>query len=107
MLRFVETPVFTELIVEALSDPEYARLQAALAVQPDLGDLVPGTGGLRKVRWGIPSRGRGKRGGIRIIYYWYTSESVIYMLYVYSKGERDDLSPAQKRALRRIVEGFK
>ena len=107
MLRFVETPIFTEQIVEILTDSDYAQLQAALVVQPDLGELVPGTGGLRKMRWGIPGRARGKRGGIRVIYYWYTSLSVIYLLFVYSKAERADLSPAQKRALRKIAEGFK
>ena len=107
MLRFVETPLFTAQIVEILSDSEYSKLQTALILQPDLGDLIPGTGGLRKMRWGLPGHGRGKRGGLRVIYYWYVSQSVIYMLMVYSKTKQEDLSSEEKRALRKIAEGFK
>jgi hypothetical protein len=106
VLRFVETPVFTAQIVELLTDSEYSKVQAALVLQPDLGELIQGTGGLRKMRWGLPARGRGKSGGLRIIYYWYTSQSVIYMLMVYSKSRKEDLSAEQKRALRKIAEGF-
>jgi len=107
VLRFVETPIFTEEIVQILSDSDYAKLQAALILQPDLGELIPGTGGLRKMRWGIPSHGRGKRGGIRVIYYWYMSQSLIYLLMVYPKSKRTDLSAQQKQMLRKIGEGFK
>ena len=107
VLRFVETPLFTEDIVQILTDLEYFELQTALILQPDLGELIPGTGGLRKMRWGFPSHGRGKRGGIRIIYYWYTSESLIYLLMVYPKSKREDLSARQKQMLRKIAEGFK
>jgi len=107
VLRFVETPIFTEEIVQILSDSDYAKLQAALILQPDLGELIPGTGGLRKMRWGIPSHGRGKRGGIRVIYYWYMSQSLIYLLMVYPKSKRADLSARQKEMLRKIAEGFK
>jgi hypothetical protein len=107
VLRFVETPVFTEQIVEVLSDSDYSKLQAALILQPDMGDLIPGTGGLRKMRWGVPADARGKRGGLRVIYYWYVSQSVIYMLMVYPKSKREDLSHEQKRMLRKIAEGFR
>jgi len=107
VLRFVETPLFTADIVEILTDTEYSELQRALILQPDLGELVPETGGLRKMRWGIPRHGRGKRGGVRIIYYWYTSQSLIYLLMVYRKSKREDLSAHQKQVLRKITEGFK
>ena len=107
MLRFVETPLFTEQIVEILTDSEYSELQAALIRQPDVGEVIPGTGGLRKMRWGIPGRARGKRGGLRVIYYWYVSETVVYLLMVYPKSERADLSVEQKQKLRKIAEGFK
>lgn len=107
VLRFVETSIFTEDIVQILADSEYAELQAALILQPDLGELIPGTGGLRKMRWASPSQGRGKRGGIRIIYYWYVSDSLIYLLMVYPKSKREDLSAQQKQMLRKIAEGFK
>ena len=107
MLRFVETPLFTAQIVEILDDSEYSKLQTALILQPDLGELIRETGGLRKMRWGFPGHGRGKRGGLRVIYYWYVSQSVIYMLMVYSKTKQADLSAEQKRTLRKIAEGFK
>ena len=95
--------MFTRQVVETLSDSEYAKLQMALVLRPELGDVIPGTGGLRKVRWGESSRGRGKRGGIRVIYYWYRSEALIYLLLAYSKTERDDLTTEQKRILRTLV----
>lgn len=107
MIRFIETPVFTRQIAELLDDEAYAALQAALVFRPELGDLIPGTGGLRKVRWGEARRSRGKRGGVRVIYYWYVDDSLVYLLLAYSKGQRDDLTAEQKRALRRIVEEFK
>ena len=108
MLAFRETPLFTRRIVEILDDTEYAELQAALVVRPELGRLIPDTGGLRKVRWAESQRGKGKRGGIRIVYYWHRGGALIYMLLAYSKGERDDLSPQEKRQLRKLIaEEFK
>ena len=107
MIRFVETPVFTRQVVELMADDEYDKLQTALVLQPDLGDLIPGTGGLRKIRWGEQARGRGKRGGVRVIYYWHRSGPLIYMLLAYSKKERDDLSAEQKRTLKKLLEEFK
>ncbi|MEO8380102.1 MAG: hypothetical protein ABI779_10605 [Acidobacteriota bacterium] len=106
-MRFVETAVFTRQIVELMGDAEYASLQAALVLQPEMGDLIPGTGGLRKVRWTERSRGRGKRGGVRIIYYWFQTDEVIYLLLGYSKTERDDLTPEQKRVLRKLITELK
>ena len=103
MLEFFETPVFTRQITSLLEDREYAALQGALVVDPQVGDLIPGSGGLRKIRWNEARRGKGKRGGERVIYYWYGAGEVIYMLLAYSKGERDDLSASQKRILRQLV----
>lgn len=104
MLRFVETVPFTRQIVEILTDSEYAALQSALVLRPELGDLIPGTGGLRKLRWQQSRRGKGKRGGIRVVYYWHAASARIYMLIAYSKGAKDDLSAAEKRILRNLVE---
>ena len=104
MLEFFETQVFTRRVSELLTDDEYAALQGALVVNPEAGDLIPGTGGLRKIRWQESRRRKGKRGGVRVIYYWYTAEGAIYMLLAYSKGEKDDLSAAEKRTLKRLVE---
>jgi mRNA-degrading endonuclease RelE of RelBE toxin-antitoxin system len=99
---FIETPVFTSDVSALLSDDSYTELQLTLAARPAAGDLIPGTGGLRKIRWALP--GRGKRGGARVIYYWRMSHSQILMLAIYGKGAKDDLSAAEKRLLQRIVE---
>ncbi len=73
-----------------MDDDGYAELQEALVLKPDAGDLIPGSGGLRKVRWKI--EGKGKRGGIRVIYYWQTADDQIWMLYGYSKTSKDVLT---------------
>jgi mRNA-degrading endonuclease RelE of RelBE toxin-antitoxin system len=101
-MRFVETPVFTSALRGLLGAEEYRKLQVALLLRPEQGSLIRGSGGLRKLRWG--AAGRGKRGGVRLIYYWEPSEELFYMLYVYPKNVQDDLTPAQVRTLRRLVE---
>ena len=85
-----------------LDDEEYRRLEAALTGRPDEGAVISGTGGLRKMQWA--SSGRGKRGGIRVIYFWHQASARILLLLAYAKNERDDLSEAQKRALRHVIE---
>jgi hypothetical protein len=101
-MRFVETPVFTEQVVAALDDDSYHQLQLALLLRPEQGAVIRGSGGLRKLRWARP--GQGKRGGARIIYFWHASDETFYMLYLYPKNVQDDLTPAQIRILRRLVE---
>lgn len=103
MLEFRETGFFTKAITALLSDDEYARLQGALVVDPEVGDVIKGTGGLRKLRWSQEQRGKGKRGGVRIIYYWYASGGLIYLLLAYPKNVQDELSAAQKKVLVRLV----
>ena len=98
----VETSIFTRQVRDLLPDEEYRKLQAALVGKPTLGPLIRGTGGLRKARWALP--GRGKRGGVRVIYYWAASQEQLFMLLMYPKSERDDLTPAQLRQLRKLVE---
>jgi hypothetical protein len=98
----VETSVFTRQVYKLLSDAEYRQLQTDLTNRPDLGSLIPSTGGLRKVRWGY--RGQGKRGGVRVIYYWAVAQERLLMLLLYPKNVQDNLSPAQLKALRQIVE---
>ena len=98
----VETSVFTKQVQKFLSDEAYRQLQSDLANQPDMGVVIPGSGGLRKVRWGY--RGRGKRSGVRVIYYWVVSDERLLMLLMYPKNVKDNLSPAQIKALRQIVE---
>ena len=105
-MRFVETPVFTRVIQHHLDDERYRHLQIALMLRPEQGPIIQGSGGLRKVRW--PVAGGGKRGGLRVIYYWAPTEQAFYMLYAYTKAEQGDLSPAQSRMLCRLVrEEFK
>ena len=100
----IETSVFTRLIKEFLDDDNYAELQEVLIKKPDLGSLIPGSAGLRKIRWGL--EGQGKRGGLRIIYYWQISDEQIWMLYVYQKVDKDDLTWNQIKTLRGIVRGW-
>ena|SRR5688572_20521255 len=102
---FVETPVFTALLTELLSDEEYARFQQFLADHPDAGDVIHETGGLRKVRWA--AGGKGKRGGVRVIYFYADEVEQIRLLLIYRKGVKDDLSAAEKRVLKAIKERWK
>jgi hypothetical protein len=101
---FLETPVFTKLIKELMSDEHYRRLQNHLVDQPDVGALIEDTGGLRKIRWSLP--GTGKSGGVRVIYYWRAAEDQILMLLVYPKSAKDNLTAAEKKQLRKIVENW-
>jgi len=100
-MRFIETPIFTTAVVELLADEEYAALQLALLLRPELGPVIRGSGGLRKLRWSL--RGTGKRGGCRIIYFWDEPSETYYLLYAYRKSDQEDLSAAQLRALSRLV----
>lgn len=98
----IETPLFTRIIGELMSDDAYRQLQEALIQRPEKGDLIPGSGGLRKVRWKL--EGQGQRGGVRIIYYWVATDEQLRMLYAYAKSQQENLTPDQLAALRKIVE---
>ena len=105
-MRFIETPVFTATLRQHLPDEAYRALQLALVLRPDQGPVIGGSGGLRKLRWGLP--GRGKRGGLRLIYYWDKTGGTLYMLYLYAKNEQGDLTNAQLQTLTALVrEEFK
>lgn len=99
---FIETPIFTEDVLKLLTDEEYARFQEYLANDPSAGDIIQQTGGLRKVRWA--AGGKGKRGGVRVIYYHMTADSQIRLLLIYKKGVQDDLTFEQKKVLRHLNE---
>jgi len=99
---FIETPIFTEDLSELLTDKEYTEFQNFLAANPLAGDVIQQTGGLRKVRWS--TRGTGKRGGVRIIYYYVMPDSQIRLLLIYKKGKQDDLTSEQKKILRQLNE---
>jgi len=100
-MRFVETTIFTKQIVGLLSEDEYRALQVALILRPEQGARIRGSGGLRKMRF--RAKGSGKRGGIRVIYYWYRPEDTIVMLFAYGKNVQDDLTPEQLKALARVI----
>jgi len=101
---FIETSFFTEDVKRLLDDDAYPRLQQHLAEHPEAGDVLQGTGGLRKIRW--LAGGKGKRGGVRVIYYHVSRHARIRMLLIYRKGIQDDLTPGQKAILRNINEAW-
>jgi hypothetical protein len=103
-MRFVETSVFTKRLVRIADDDTYRKFQVELAANPEKGPVIQGSGGLRKAR--IAARGKGKRGGARVIYLHLESVQVIYLLYVYDKGEADDLTAEDKRELRAVAEAI-
>lgn len=100
-MHFIETSAFTRGIVREISDDAYRELQEELLARPTAGDLMRESGGLRKLRWA--EEGRGKRGGLRIIYYWHPLRRVYLMLYVYPKNEQGTLTAEQRRILTRLV----
>ena len=97
----VETPIFTKRISEYLNEEQYRLLQIALALNPERGAIIPGSGGFRKMRW--QAKGHGKRGGLRVIYLWQKSQGVIVLVYLYTKNELDNLTPSQIKALRNAL----
>jgi hypothetical protein len=97
-----ETPIFTKRIQELIPEEEYRLLQVHSVNRPDAGKVMPGSGGLRKLRWS--AGGHGKRGGIRVIYYWFLPRDMILLLYAYPKAKQDDLTTTQLRQLKRVVE---
>lgn len=98
MMKFVEFGSFTRRVCDLLDDDEYRAMQDVLLENPAAGVVVPGTGGVRKLRW--PGSGRGKRGGLRVIYYVAMPEQTFLMIHIYAKGDQEDLTPDQKRALK-------
>ena len=100
-MEIIETPVFTEAITKLMPDDDYRKMQQALVRCPLAGDQIKKSGGLRKLRW--KSGGKGKRGGSRIIYYWYKDDETIYMLYAYQKNRQEDLTNDQLKILCKLV----
>ena len=103
-MEFIEAPAFTRHFARYLADEEYRQLQAQLANNPELGDVMPGTGGFRKLRWADAKRGKGRRGGLRIIYYYFLADQQIWLMTLYGKNEVSDLSPKAKKTLRDAIE---
>ena len=102
MFSFIETRLFTRLVLQYLDDDEYRELQKVLMNKPETGIIIPGSGGLRKVRWRAP--GRGKRGGYRVIYYARLKQGVILMLTMYPKNVAENIPAHVLRQIRKEVE---
>jgi hypothetical protein len=100
-MLFIETQIFTSEIHSLLSDEYYRGLQRDLAIRPDAGNIIKGSGGVRKIRFNL--KGMGKRGGIRVIYYW-DPPDIIYMLFAYKKNDQEDLTQSQIRTLSKLVQ---
>lgn len=102
MISFIETRLFTRLVNDYLSDEEYRELQATLLNNPEAGAVIPGSGGVRKMRW-APSH-RGKRGGLRIIYYLRSAQGVIWLLTLYAKNVADEIPAHVLRKIKKEIE---
>jgi mRNA-degrading endonuclease RelE of RelBE toxin-antitoxin system len=103
-MEFIEAPAFTRYLADYLNDDGYKELQAKLGANPELGAVMPGTGGFRKLRWGDIRRGKGRRGGLRVIYYHFRSDSQIWLITLYDKDEASDLTTKEKKALKAAIE---
>jgi mRNA-degrading endonuclease RelE of RelBE toxin-antitoxin system len=102
MFSFIETRLFTKLVLDYLSDDAYAALQEVLMLNPEAGPVIPDSGGVRKLRWAAP--GRGKRGGYRVIYYVRRANGVIWMLTMYPKNVTENISADVLRQIKKEVD---
>jgi hypothetical protein len=105
VLTFVETKLFTQLVLNYFTDDEYAVLQNAIVANPEAGDVIKGSGGVRKLRWGVS--GRGKRGGVRIIYYLRLPQGQVWMLTMYAKNEADSIPGSILKKIKEELDGQK
>ena len=100
-MEFIETKQFAAVLYDYLNDDSYLDLQICLIERPDRGDIIKGGGGIRKLRFA--AQGKGKSGGVRVIYYWVTDAGQIYLLTIYPKNRKDTLTEAEVAELRYIV----
>jgi len=100
---FVELPAFSRFRTDYLTDEGFRALQNALMESPEAGDVIEATGGLRKLRQADPRRGKGKRGGLRVIYFWWEAGRQFWLFTLYDKDETDDLSAKDKKALKEML----
>lgn len=100
---FVELPAFAKYRADYLDDEGYRGLQQSMLKNPEAGDVIEGTGGLRKLRHGDPRRGKGKRGGLRVIYYWWDGGRQFWLFTLYDKDEMENLSADEKKLLKALL----
>src|ERR1700756_5137404 len=103
-MEFIEAPSFRRHLQDYLNEDQYRKLQTRLAANPEMGDLMPGTGGFRKMRWADARRGKGQRGGLRIIYYHFALDHQIWLMTLYDKDEASDLTAGEKKLLKNAVQ---
>lgn len=103
-MTFIESGIFTEDLMDLLSGDEYQEFQTFLTEHPEYGDVIQDTGGLRKIRWS--ANGKGKRSGVRVIYYHVSAASQIRLILIYQKGVKDDLTAAENKVLRELNKGW-
>ena len=103
MFSLIETNLFSRLVLEYLSDAEYTKLQEALIENPEADDLIPGSGGVRKLRWRAP--GRGKRGGVRVVYYAKIRQGQIWMLTIYAKNVTESIPSHVMKKIKEEIDG--
>ena len=99
---FIEAPIFSKRVYDYLNEDEYAALQWTLAARPEIGKVIPGSGGLRKIRW--TAKGHGKRGGTRIIYYFHKEAGEIWLITIYAKNEVEKIPTKTLRAIKEALE---
>lgn len=103
-MLFIEAPPFTRMLPSYLTEDQFRLLQYALLSNPHAGAVIPQSGGFRKMRWPDVRRGKGTRGGLRIIYYHFIEDAQIWLMTLYAKDEMNDLTAAQKRTLKAAIE---
>ncbi len=101
-MEFIESPLFSKLISSYLDNDEYAAFQWDLALHPEKGDIIPSSGGLRKIRWS--AKGKGKRGGVRVIYFYQNKEGQIWLLTIYAKNEAEDIPLSVLKKIKKELE---
>jgi hypothetical protein len=102
-MEFIEASAFTRSVHHYLDDESYRALQAELAANPERGEVIPGSGGFRKVRWADTRRGKGRRGGLRVIYFYFEFEQQIWLMTLYGKNEAADLTTKEKKVLKTAI----
>jgi hypothetical protein len=103
-MEFLEAPGFSREVYRYLSEEGFSELQRFLTLQPGAGDIIPGTGGFRKLRWFDERRGKGRRGGLRVVYYFFLNDNQIWLFSIFNKNEMTDLSPQEKKRLKNTAE---
>ena len=106
-MEFIETPAFSRHLARYLDDEQRRRLQDTLASMSELGDVIPGTGGFRKLRWADARRGKGRRGALRVIYFWFDGQHRIWLMTVYDKNEAANLTLGQRKTLKAAIDAEK